>query len=64
MHPAEKINMQRQRREDAECLAAIKARIRRSRDDPRPALTGAEVAEDLEAVFAQARRGVRAFDNP
>lgn len=47
---------QRQRLEDAERLAAIKARIRRSLDDPRPALSSEEVRDSLEALFAEARK--------
>lgn len=46
---------QRQRQEDAERLAAIKARIRRSLDDPRPSLSSEEVRESLEGLFAEAR---------
>lgn len=43
---------QRQRTEDAERLASIKARIRRSIDDPRPSLSEAEVDARLERLFA------------
>ena len=46
---------QRQRLEDAERLNAIRARIKRSLDDPRPDLTGEEVDTHLEALFASAR---------
>lgn len=45
---------QRQREEDGERLAAIKARIRRSIDDPRPSLSAAELDAHLEQLFANA----------
>jgi antitoxin ParD1/3/4 len=45
---------QRQRAEDAERLQAIRARIRRSLDDPRPSLTEEEVDARLEALFREA----------
>jgi len=47
--------LQRQRREEAEHLDSIRARIRRSLDDPRPDLSSEEVEADLEALFAEAR---------
>ena len=47
---------QRQRFEDAERLNVIRARIRRSLDDPRPDLTLEEVDAHLEAVFARAEQ--------
>ena len=47
---------QRQRLEDSERLMAIRTRIRRSLDDPRPALTGEEVATHLGALFATERK--------
>ena len=47
---------QRQRLEDAERLNLIRARIRRSLDDPRPDLTGDAVQAELDAMFAQAER--------
>ncbi|MDV2983265.1 UNVERIFIED_CONTAM: ribbon-helix-helix domain-containing protein [Methylobacteriaceae bacterium AG10] len=47
---------QRRREEDAERLNAIRARIRRSLDDPRPALSLADVDAQLEALFAEAER--------
>lgn len=47
---------QRQRREDAERLNVIRARIRRSLDDPRPDLTGEQVQAALDAEFAAAER--------
>lgn len=47
---------QRQRQEDAERLNVIRARIRRSLDDPRPALSMEEVSENLERMFAEARK--------
>lgn len=45
---------QRQRLEDAERLASVRARIRRSIDDPRPSLGEDEVDARLEALFAEA----------
>ncbi|MGO9004739.1 MAG: type II toxin-antitoxin system ParD family antitoxin [Beijerinckiaceae bacterium] len=45
---------QQQRREDVERLNAIRARIRRSLDDPRPDMTLEEVDASLEALFADA----------
>jgi antitoxin ParD1/3/4 len=51
--------LQRQRREDAERLDNIRARIRRSLDDPRPDLSIGEVEENLERVFAEAERDFR-----
>lgn len=42
---------QRQRLEDAERLLAIRARVRRSLDDPRPDLTGEELDARLEQAF-------------
>lgn len=46
---------QRQRTEDAERMASIKARIRRSIDDPRPSLSEADVDARLEHLFSDAR---------
>ena len=46
---------QRQRAEDAERLAAMRARIARSIDDPRPSLTEAEVDARLDRLFDAAR---------
>jgi antitoxin ParD1/3/4 len=43
---------QRRRREDAEQLAAIRARIRQSLDDPRPDLSIDEVDARLDALFS------------
>ena len=43
---------QRQKLEQAERLEAIKARIQRSLNDPRPSLTEEEVDAALEAMFA------------
>lgn len=43
-----------QRKEHAERLNAIRARIRRSLADPRPDLTGEEVQANLDALFAEA----------
>jgi hypothetical protein len=39
---------------DSDCLVAIRARIRRSLDDPRPDMTIAEVDAHLAALFARA----------
>ncbi len=47
--------LQRQRREEAEHLDSIRARIRRSLDDPRPASSIDEVEARMEAQFAEAR---------
>jgi antitoxin ParD1/3/4 len=44
---------QRQRVEDAERLAAIRARIRRSIDDPRPSLTEEQADTHFKALFAK-----------
>jgi antitoxin ParD1/3/4 len=46
---------QRRRSEDAERLAAMRARITRSIDDPRPSLTEAEVDARLDRLFDAAR---------
>lgn len=43
---------QRQRAEDAERLAGLRARIQRSLEDPRPSLTEAEVDLELAAFMA------------
>ncbi len=45
---------QRQRAEDAQRLEAIRARVRRSIDDPRPSLSQAELDARLDALFADA----------
>ena len=45
---------QRQRAEDFERLEAIRARVRRSIDDPRPSLDEDEVDAQLERLFAEA----------
>jgi len=45
----------RQRSEDADRLASIRARIRRSLDDPRPNLTPAQVDAHLDAAFVRAQ---------
>ena len=50
---------QRQRREDAERLAAIRARIRRSIDDPRPSLTESKADAHFKALFAKTAKGRR-----
>ncbi|SFV13922.1 antitoxin ParD1/3/4 [Methylobacterium sp. 174MFSha1.1] len=50
---------QRQREEHAERLNAIRARIRRSLDDPRPDLTLEQVDAHLEELFAEAERESR-----
>jgi antitoxin ParD1/3/4 len=44
---------QRQRLEDAERLAAIRVRIRRSIDDPRPSLTEEQADAHFKALFAK-----------
>ena len=44
----------RKREEHAETLADIRARIRRSLDDPRPCLTSEDVDAELDALFAKA----------
>ena len=46
----------RQRIENAERLTAIRARIRRSLDDPRPDMTLEEVDTALDAAFARAEQ--------
>ncbi|MCJ2118876.1 type II toxin-antitoxin system ParD family antitoxin [Methylobacterium sp. J-001] len=51
--------LQRQRRENAERLDVIRARIRRSLDDPRPDLSSEEVQEHLDELFAEAQRDPR-----
>ncbi len=45
--------LQRQRRETAERLDDIRARIRRSLDDPRPSLSIEEVRAHIDALHAQ-----------
>ncbi|SFL22717.1 ribbon-helix-helix domain-containing protein [Methylobacterium pseudosasicola] len=45
---------QSRRQEDAERLDAIRARIRRSLDDPSPPLSLDEVEAQMEILFAQA----------
>lgn len=45
---------QRQRAEDFERLEAIRARVHRSIDDPRPSLDEDEVDAQLERFFAEA----------
>ncbi len=42
---------QRQRTEDAERLAALRARVQRSLADPRPSLSEAEVAARINALL-------------
>jgi hypothetical protein len=44
---------------DAERLAVIRARIRRSLDDPRPSLSSEEVDTHLKALFAAAEKAAR-----
>jgi antitoxin ParD1/3/4 len=46
---------QRERVERAEHLESIKARIKKSVDDPRPDLSSEELREQLEIMFAKAR---------
>ena len=50
---------QRQRLEDAERLAALRARVRRSLDDPRPDLEEKDVEARLEALFAETAKARR-----
>ncbi|MGK6313257.1 ribbon-helix-helix domain-containing protein [Neorhizobium sp. DT-125] len=50
---------QRQRLEDAERLEAIRARIRRSIDDPRPSLTAEEMEDEMAAYMARAKKAGR-----
>jgi antitoxin ParD1/3/4 len=45
----------RQRAEDANRLAVIRARIRRSLDDPRANMTLAEIDAQVDALFARAK---------
>jgi antitoxin ParD1/3/4 len=45
---------QRLRREDVDRVEAMRARIRRSIDDPRPNLSAEEVDAQLTALFAKA----------
>ncbi|MDB5525974.1 MAG: type toxin-antitoxin system ParD family antitoxin [Rhizobium sp.] len=47
---------QRQREEHAETIKSIKARIRRSLDDPRPDLTGEEVDAHMKDFIARANK--------
>jgi antitoxin ParD1/3/4 len=44
---------QRERNEHAERMAAIKARIRKSLDDPRPSLSEDEAHRAIEAMFGE-----------
>jgi antitoxin ParD1/3/4 len=44
---------QRQREQHAETVQSIKARIRRSLDDPRPSLSEAEADAALEGIFGK-----------
>ena len=46
----------RQRQEHAETIKSIKARIRRSLDDPRPSLTSEEARAHMEAFMAEAEQ--------
>jgi antitoxin ParD1/3/4 len=48
---------QRQRLEDAERLAAIRARVRRSLEDPRPSLTSEETEGAMRRFFERAVKG-------
>ena len=47
---------QRQRLEDAERLEAIRARIRRSIDDPQPSMTRKQVDAHFKTLFAKAAK--------
>lgn len=44
----------RQRLEDAERVAVIRARVRRSIEDPRPSLSETDIDARLSALFTQA----------
>jgi antitoxin ParD1/3/4 len=48
---------QRQRREHAERIAAIRARIRRSLEDPRPDVPIDEAFERIEKLHAETMKG-------
>lgn len=48
---------QKQRHEDAERLAAIRDRVRRSLDDPRADVTAEDMDARLESLFARAANG-------
>jgi antitoxin ParD1/3/4 len=50
---------QRERHEYAERIKSIRARIRRSLDDPRPDLDEDEVDRRLEVLFAETRKARR-----
>jgi len=50
---------QRQREEHAETIKSIKARIRRSLEDPRPSLTSEEVKAHMEEFMANAEEAFR-----
>lgn len=50
---------QRERDEHAERIANIKARIRKSLDDPRPPLSEEEMGEAMEAFMAKANAAFR-----
>ncbi|XNO40738.1 type II toxin-antitoxin system ParD family antitoxin (plasmid) [Sinorhizobium meliloti] len=43
----------RDEEEHEERLAAIRARVRQSLDDPRPSLTGREVRKHLDSLYAK-----------
>ena len=53
----------RQRAEDADRLAVVRARIRRSLDDPRPNMTLGEVDAALDALFARSKAEEQAAAN-
>lgn len=46
---------QRQRIEDAERLEAIRARVKRSVEDPRPDVTAADVEAHMQGFFRRAK---------
>lgn len=48
---------QRERQERAERLEAIRARIRRSLEDPRPPISMEELDRRMDALFERLRRG-------
>lgn len=49
---------QRQRIEDAECLEAVRARIHRSINDPRPSLSADEAEAELARFMKEEAKGL------
>ncbi|MCF4126859.1 type II toxin-antitoxin system ParD family antitoxin [Methylobacterium sp. SyP6R] len=58
-HDAMSLEQRQREEEHAKRLEAIRARIRRSLDDPRPDLTPEQVDAFLEELFAEAERDGR-----